>query len=303
MENLQLVSKSGMKRMKRKSEKRMFCMRPTGQGKTPIVQDDLNNVKKYYTDMQDGINPTSSDLETVRRRFLQSNEDRLQEQLDEFIRTKGLDRDNLTPENIETFAVYAYQTSAQPNKFIHKIFYDLDLNVALPDRALHSKEFMDQLYNQGVLIQNYLKRNSVEGDLTVYRFETRALPDRFDTVGETVQEKGFLSTTKRNNREALDSAQIMDAEEYPREYHINLKNYCDISDVNPIHRNQQEVLIPMGTKFRVADRRIERQRIKTDPFDTTGESAEEFNIQIIELEEVPPPRGVKRKLSGASSSE
>lgn len=302
MENLQLVSKSGMKRMKRKSEKRMFCMRPTGQGKTPIVQDDLNNVKKYYTDMQDGINPTSSDLETVRRRFLQSNEDRLQEQLDEFIRTKGLDKDNLTPENIETFAVYAYQTSAQPNKFIHKIFYDLDLNVALPDRALHSKEFMDQLYNQGVLIQNYLKRNSVEGDLTVYRFETRALPDRFDTVGETVQEKGFLSTTKRNNREALDSAQIMDAEEYPREYHINLKNYCDISDVNPIHQNQQEVLIPMGTKFRVADRRIERQRIKIDPFDTTGESAEEFNIQIIELEEVPP-RGVKRKLSGASSSE
>ena len=300
MEN-QLVSKSGMERMKKTSEKRMFCMRPTGSGKTPIVQDDLDTVKTYYKKMQDGVDPTSSEMDIVRKRFLQSNEDGLQEQLNEFIRTKGLDRDNLTPENIETFAVYAYQSSAQPNKFIHKIFYDLDLNVALPDRALHSKEFMDQLYNQGVLIQNYLKRNSVKGDLTVYRFEPRALPDRYDTVGETVQEKGFLSTTKVNDREALQTGQIEDPVEYPREYHIKLKSYSDISNVNPALQHQQEVLIPMGTRFEVTGRRIEKQRIRTDPFDETGESAEEFNIQIIELQEVP--RGVKRKLSGASSSE
>lgn len=197
--------------------------------------------------------------------------------------------------------MHAYQSSAQPNKFVHKIFYDLDLDVALPDRALHSKEFMDQLYNQGVLIQSYLKRNSVQGDLTVYRFEPRALPDRYATVGETVQEKGFLSTTKVNDREALQTVQIEDPVEYPREYHIKLKSYCDISDVNPALQHQQEVLIPMGTRFEVTGRRIEKQRFKTNPFDETGESLEEFNIQIIELKEVP--RGVKRKLSGASSSE
>ena len=167
----------------------------------------------------------------------------------------------------EKFAVYYYTKRSDINKFVTGIYHPKQKNVigisvqTKPNKELKgaTKELLQEHEAQAVLLQSYLKKNSITEPITVYRWEPDSFVDRFKK-GETYVENSFMSTSKSNNRHVALGAEGT-VEKRPTVIEIRLKKSgSDISRVNRSYENQQEVLIPFGTQFHV----ISKEKAKED---------------------------------------
>ena len=93
----------------------------------------------------------------------------------------------------------------------------------------------------------------------MYRSEPDRIVDRFKDIGDILTETSFMSTSKSKKRELLGPAELAAPKKCPRKITIKLqKSGGDISRFNPVFQNQQKVLVPFGTKFKVLSRRKEK---------------------------------------------
>ena len=120
----------------------------------------------------------------------------------------------------------------------------------LNDDILRSADKLGEATQQGILMQNYLKKNHIRQTITTYRFEPLNNPKKFK-VGKEFTENSFMSTSKIDKRTRLGPANQMGPAARPREITIHLKRSgSDLAGINPHMSHQEEVLVPIGTRFR-----------------------------------------------------
>ena len=142
----------------------------------------------------------------------------------------------------EVWAIYHYtQYSDKVNEYAGKVQRNLPLEGhTTPAEAQRVLDKVDDVIDQADLIQNYLKKNPIESEMTVYRTEN-ALEDYTD--GSIYETYTFKSTSARSD--------WFDGAEHPIEMVIHLKQSgSKISDLS-FHPDEEEYVIPLGTKFNV----------------------------------------------------
>ena len=217
--------------------------------------------------------PKPDTVRIAKERILTRGDSDINDAFEKWKTAKGLDDvDELTVDQIEEFAVFAYQENPFVNHYFRKLYYSASL-----DPRLKNLDKMNAATDEAILIQSYLKKHQIPEATTVYRFESDFNPNRYK-VGEKFTEKTFLSTTKSNDRNNIRG--LMNSPRFrPREIEIrNLRVGTDIEAVNPRFRHQREILIPFGTKFRT--RSIEEGT--SEPW----KDGQRYPIQKIVLEQI-----------------
>ena len=158
----------------------------------------------------------------------------------------------MTLDVLETFSVHQYQNRPTVNRYSSAVYQKTEV------RNLSDVE-MNEAIHQAVLMQSYLKKHTIRKKITVYRSEPDRVVDRFKDIGDILTETSFMSTSKSKKRELLGPAELTAPKKCPRKITIKLqKSGGDISRFNPVFQNQQKVLVPFGTKFKVLSRRKEK---------------------------------------------
>ena len=205
-----------------------------------------SDTKSIFDDIKVNT-PTGEQVESAKNRFLgytQDMQDRFKLWKDN-VRGKPTD-DLITLDDMEKFAVYEYQNRPTINYYCRKIYDDMPLN----DDILRSADKLGEATQQGILMQNYLKKNHITQPITTYRFEPLNNPKKFK-VGKEFTENSFMSTSKIDKRTRLGPANQMGPAARPREITIHLKRSgSDLAGINPHMSHQEEVLVPIGTRFR-----------------------------------------------------
>ena len=266
-----------------------------GEGKVPdickrspvcqlkVTDADIVEAKTMFDELK-GPAPGEEQVEVAATRYLQFQntkktptasggvKDEVADMAQEYktFKTQVLELRQHVPDTLELkekFAVYYYTKRSDINKFVTGIYHPKQKNVigisvqTKPNKELKgaTKELLQEHEAQAVLLQSYLKKNSITEPITVYRWEPDSFVDRFKK-GETYVENSFMSTSKSNNRHVALGAEGT-VEKRPRVIEIRLKKSgSDISRVNRSYENQQEVLIPFGTQFHV----ISKEKAKED---------------------------------------
>ena len=234
-----------------------------------ISKEDLTAAEMLFKMLKEGAEFSDAEIDFVAKRYLQRGRN-AQDFLSD---TDWLEVKNSLPlairqndiEMAEIFAVHMYTANPEVNKFTRAIFYDeAHLKRAIKD---FSQDDIDEAIDQAILIQKYLKSNPIKGSVQVYRFEPLSYPDRFE-INQIHTEHMFISTTRVNDRTIL-GAIAGQAKERPREIKITLQDVG--SDVQKISafRDQQEILVPFGTRFRVNKKNIITRNYEDTPVEIT----------------------------------
>ena len=234
-----------------------------------ISKEDVTAAEMLFKMLKEGAEFSDAEIDFVAKRYLQRGRN-AQDFLSD---TDWLEVKNSLPlairqndiEMAEIFAVHMYTANPEVNKFTRAIFYDeAHLKRAIKD---FSQDDIDEAIDQAILIQKYLKSNPIKGSVQVYRFEPLSYPDRFE-INQIHTEHMFISTTRVNDRTIL-GAIAGQAKERPREIKITLQHVG--SDVQKISafRDQQEILVPFGTRFRVNKKNIITRNYEDTPVEIT----------------------------------
>ena len=216
-----------------------------------ISTGDINNFKSHFNGLS-GSTPDVTTVETDARRYLHAKSMKY-----------GLYKNNIRelPSNtedtrllIEEFAISQYQENPLVNLYTKEAYFPQGAsNEAI--RRLTLDQLRD-IQSQGVLMQSYIKRNPITNpssdSVTVTRYESNSFVDRYQHIGEVIETKSFMSTSRGTR---LDVTGNNIVEDFPRVITVELKQSgADISAIHPDYTGQREVLLPFGTQLRVVSR-------------------------------------------------